>query len=136
MIVVRERKRGSWRSLSRDDIEDVASEVALRGRLEGVLSWAEERLDTGDAIRIKIEDKATLRIRAWSNSYSMSGSVKSTTMFLEPTSPPGSLDELFKRGVDLLASGKEASFKDPGLQSFRMRLKDGRFLFSFLVVKV
>ena len=38
MIIVRERKDGKWRSLSRADVEDVSEEVSLRGRLEGVFS--------------------------------------------------------------------------------------------------
>ena len=63
MIIVRERKGGKWRSLSRSDVEDVSEEVSERGRLEGVFSWAKRRLGPEGYIRIELEDKATLRVR-------------------------------------------------------------------------
>jgi hypothetical protein len=76
MIIVRERKDGKWRSLSRADVEDVSEEVSLRGRLEGVFSWAKRRLGPWGRIDIEIEDKADLRVRMFKDAYVLSGSVR------------------------------------------------------------
>ena len=82
MIIVREREDGKWRSLGRSDVEDVAEEVSLRGRLEGVFSWVAKRLRPGGYIVIEIEDKATIRVRRFGETLAMTGSIRPSSASL------------------------------------------------------
>jgi len=138
MIIVRERKDGKWRSLSRADVEDVSEEVSLRGRLEGVFSWAKRRLGPGGRIDIEIEDKADLRVRMFKDAYVLSGSVRpsSASMFATKDAPKGfkdSMDDCFTWALGLVDE-KPVKLKSAG-SLFRMRRKDRRLAFAFLVQK-
>lgn len=138
MIIVQERRGGRWRSLSRSDVEDVSEEVALRGRLEGVFSWAKKRLEPGDRISIEIEDKADLRVRRYRKACVMAGSVRPSlaSMFTLKDDPDekltGSMDGIFTRALDRLAE-KPVEIKSEGM-IFRLRKKDRRLAFAFLKV--
>lgn len=138
MIIVRERKGGKWRSLSRSDVEDVSEEVAERGRLEGVFSWAKKRLGPEGYIRIEIEDKATLRVRMFGAAYVMSGSVRpsSASMFSSKANENQnvSMDNRFTQALDRLEE-KPIELKSRGFL-FRMRKRDRRVSFAFLFQKV
>ena len=137
MIIVRERKDGRWRSLSRTDVEDVTEEVSLRGRLEGVFTWAMKRIGVDGYIRIEIEDKATLRVRRFKDACALSGSVRpsSASMFESSKDRQHQLDSYFTRALSRLPECDPVDVKDSGME-FRMTKKDRRRIeFIFLVSK-